>query len=836
MQPKLDLSWLRSRQTYHDKVFALADRTLRGPGTPLIQDGADDFASHLRRDGRNLVVWPEDMGLWAALTGDRAADARASDSLVGAAATLFTSYAPQMSFYGAKYPAVATHFPPIRQLGLALTDTFGRTALETYSEMAARYHVWLAAGVELAQSWHVVCNTDEHPPQEACDEQNPAKVAALGDPEDPRGYVYEATSPDVSNMALLFGPDGKLVSKQVKTYITPSEVGQAEGAVTALDLVPGSITSGLSAVKTPVGTLGFVTSKDAWMPDVVDRLEEGGADLLLQPEFFSGDLATTTGMWAADTLKAAGYSDVQRHPGFSAMALPSAVGAVFDFTADQQSHIAERLAKPAPGKWLIGQPPGPGLVGVTPWVVPDPLSKNESIAARRKRLGEAGKKLAPGSGVACPDPAKAGPCQNGHVETVLWKDVPVGFPSYHRAGGHKRTRFLAARPLARQKRPERNAAVAMNGGYVAVAFEQHRAGGDRVMVAASRDGGRHWLLAKDAAPSTAGDQQWPAITIDRRGRMTLAWTMTVPQPSPSGVRTIVIPRVVYAQGRVTGDGAKFGAFRPIDPPGPATAAQWKPALALGTGGVVHAAFVDSRTKFADDSLPQAGLYYTRIRAGRAEPAHRLDEAKPAKLAARMDNAWSPSVAVSGRRVLVTWLDFQNYDWDVMSRLSANGGAGFAAQVDSNLEKPDVEDLSDSPKAILAGGGPFIAWTDFHKRDSVSRVHPLYDIYLAKPGGKPVQADPYGGRQVSTYWPAACAAGRDPIVAFQDSATGVARVDLTRVRAGTRRGRALRLSDADAPAYRPAIACSGGHFVAAWEDMRSGPPRIFASAGALARVR
>src|SRR6476661_6226406 len=84
VQPKLDLSWLQSRQTYHDKVFALADRTLRGPGTPLIQDGADDFASHLRPDGRNLVVWPEDMGLWAALTGDRAADARASGSLVGA--------------------------------------------------------------------------------------------------------------------------------------------------------------------------------------------------------------------------------------------------------------------------------------------------------------------------------------------------------------------------------------------------------------------------------------------------------------------------------------------------------------------------------------------------------------------------------------------------------------------------------------------------------------------------------------------------------------------------------------------------------------------------------
>ena len=69
-----------------------------------IQDGADDFASHLRPDGRNLVVWPEDMGLWAALTGQRGQTARASGSLVGAVATLFTSYAPQMTYYGGVYP------------------------------------------------------------------------------------------------------------------------------------------------------------------------------------------------------------------------------------------------------------------------------------------------------------------------------------------------------------------------------------------------------------------------------------------------------------------------------------------------------------------------------------------------------------------------------------------------------------------------------------------------------------------------------------------------------------------------------------------------------------
>jgi len=58
VQPKLDLAWMQSRQTFHDKMFGLADRRLRGPGRPPIQSGADDFASHLRGH-RDLVVWPD---------------------------------------------------------------------------------------------------------------------------------------------------------------------------------------------------------------------------------------------------------------------------------------------------------------------------------------------------------------------------------------------------------------------------------------------------------------------------------------------------------------------------------------------------------------------------------------------------------------------------------------------------------------------------------------------------------------------------------------------------------------------------------------------------------
>ena len=69
MGAKLNIRWLENRQTYRDYLFALADKTQRGDGKPVILDGADDMASH--RSGNDLVVWPESVGLFAALTGER---------------------------------------------------------------------------------------------------------------------------------------------------------------------------------------------------------------------------------------------------------------------------------------------------------------------------------------------------------------------------------------------------------------------------------------------------------------------------------------------------------------------------------------------------------------------------------------------------------------------------------------------------------------------------------------------------------------------------------------------------------------------------------------------
>jgi hypothetical protein len=236
---------------------------------------------------------------------------------------------------------------------------------------------------------------------------------------------------------------------------------------------------------------------------------------------------------------------------------------------------------------------------------------------------------------------------------------------------------------------------------------------------------------------------------------------------------------------------------------------------------VHAVWIDERERSADDELPQAHVFYRRIGRGQAR---RLDQGVPVDAAAKLDNAWAPRIAVRGRRVLVSWLDFQGYDWGVFSRLSGNGGASFGRERRVTSDAADQEELADSPDPAFVGGKPLIAWTDWRKRSSAStQPHQGYDIFIAAPGGRNRQVDPYGGRQLSTFAPSLCdGGGGHAIVAFQDSS---ARTSAVRTAAIPAR-RTHVLSGAPGDAWRPRIACANGRAVVVWEDERDGPPRLY----------
>lgn len=654
VSPRFDKEWVDTREHFREKLLALTDRSLRGPDSP-VQAGVADVAS--RRLGpsdrarpvqtaRDLITFPEDLGLMAAFSGSRAVTARSAGGLAEAVVGLIGTYAPVNAYYIGKYPALAMRpFPPTRLLSLALTDTFVRVAVESFAELADRTDSYVVAGVTLAQDWQVVCTSKASfvPPPGAgpCVVEDPARVAMLRSPDEPeRTYAYEATTDKPSTMALVFDPEGRVVAKTVKAYLTPIELpGQ-------LDLVPGEV-DGVRAIPTPVGRLGIVTSKDAWMPDVTRKLDEQRTEILIQPEFFVGSTVSTKGPWNADLLQGSGYSDVMRHPQLRAMAMPQLVGNVFDFSADAQAHIVTRDGK-AGG--LVGQPSAPGFAAVAPWVVGEP---GGSIARRRRLLGEAGEKLLPG-GPPCPSPRQSGPCAGGQVESVLAADVRVGErPKYRRsraAQAAKGSPFSAARPLRPGKAAQRNVALASRGRRVYAAWEELRGGRDRVLVAVSKDGGRRF-----GRPSVLGTGRWPSISAGSGGRVWVSFEAS--------------DRVLVASS--SDSGRRFGKAVRL----PGSAAQHKPAIvALGRRDA-FVAWIDHRTKSPGEALPEAGLYGSRLTAGRAPgQARRLDSTGPtAMFAQELDHAWAPSVAARGRRVSVSWVDFRGYDWSVFARTSNDHG-------------------------------------------------------------------------------------------------------------------------------------------------------------------
>src|SRR5690242_15899140 len=217
-------------QTYHDEMAALMDAAFPNRAT-LVQAGVDDVASHVRpadpaAPPDALVVFPEDVGLVAALIGTRGAASRARPTAVGAIAFLFDPYAPQVAYYDGKFPGQ----PPVRQLVLALTDTLYRSFYETFRELAMTHGVYLAASANIAPARRV---------EEAAE---PALVALLRDPDEPgRTYAYEAISPTPYNTTLVFAPDGEVLVPDGSggTLRSPSQTGGViRGTTNKAYLVP----------------------------------------------------------------------------------------------------------------------------------------------------------------------------------------------------------------------------------------------------------------------------------------------------------------------------------------------------------------------------------------------------------------------------------------------------------------------------------------------------------------------------------------------------------------------------------------------------------------------
>ena len=848
--------------TFRAKMFALVDASRRAPGT--VQQGVDDVASHLApRDPDAPVVavvhFPESVGLIAGLIGTRGATARQATSATGAFASLLGPYADVITHYDGEFPELAAQ--PIRGLVVALTDVLYRAVYETFRDIAVEYGIYVSVSFDGAPARRVDASEDA------------ALVALLRDPDEPaRDYAYVATSALPRNFVFLFDPQGQLLvpdgnggllhaprdtagalpGSSAKAYLTPIEqtLDKPGGG---LSLASGSVRD-LDVLDTPVGALGVVISKDAWMPDVNERFDLKGASFLLQSEAFSS-WAYDVSEWAPDVFKEGGYANLQIRGGFLYNAAPSMTGNLFDVTFDGQSALLEkrRDKTPAgprtPDNAFIGQLADRGFVRVAPWIVADPppaVSPPLRLDERRLELAEAGVNLLPGSGVPCPDSLAVGSCDDGYREAVIHADldippgpgagvgVPVTSDPTRRATSFGANRAVS--PIASGR--QRHARVAALGRRVAVVWDDTRDGGlPAIYLALSTDSGVSFAAPVKVSDAPAGlsTELDPDVAMDRNG-ITVVWQAFV-SGADDDATTIALTRF-------DASGAKLGGDVRVDG-GSTAAGRWQPALALLDDGAPVVAWIDERDT-GPDGVALEHVYAARGTASGSSfaPAVRVDQGDATPLAASMDNKWAPTILAEGALVHVAWVDFRDYNWDVYAARSGDGGRTFGVNQRVN-GFAGIERICDAPALAFGRGGRIrLAWTDVRAREPDSNVF----VAESADGG----ASWLGDRQLdgsrrgfdtdrdrpSLQSAVALArAGERGFAVWQDDRAGnndilFAALDDTRGGSATREERVDDTGDGPSNQYRPHLAIAGtgdaARCIVVWEDDREGTSRIYAA--------
>jgi predicted amidohydrolase len=445
---------------------------------------------HLADDRPNLVTYPEDQGLMAYLVGARGEGARRimddGGNGTAALASLAVPYAPQMAYYEAKFPGVDA---PGQLLLLALTDTAVRSIIEVFSELARDHGVHVTVSTNVADFERVEGPT----------------AALLADPEAGTAYAYEATTPQVFNQNFLFGPDGELLDAHKKAYLVPLERSRDLGLG-----MTGVPVDELGFVDLPFGRVGTVTSKDAWMPDVNDRYDQLGAQLLVQPEAFDTWGDPGDDLWPPDKFQRSGWLMTQRHPALRANVTPMLTGHFGEIRFDGQPLIAVEAPGGVPGLCLMGQEPRPGWAAVGRW---SDLERPQELCGEdlRVQLAERAERMKPGSGDEL---------ENVYAEDVVFADLsfPTRPPVVERL---PRGAFDVATPVPGEATQLRPALAAADDGAV-MAWVDFREGTAQSVYAARFDPGTGWGEAvrvsdREIREHDHFDNQWAPAVAARGG-------------------------------------------------------------------------------------------------------------------------------------------------------------------------------------------------------------------------------------------------------------------------------------------------------------------------------
>lgn len=371
---KLDFTAYASFATWQAEI----DRIFRDLVRPALSDRLP-----------NLVVLTEDFGLPTGLLGSRGATTRAAKDAepLTALTNLFVAYATQAGYYSSHFTLPGTDLQPLaRALLLALTDTLTRAFVTPLTAAARNYGVYLVACTNVAPSRRST---------------NPDDVAFFGDVDNPaRSEVYLPDGIDVFNTAFFWGPDGDLIGTTRKVNLTAPEVE-------LLNLSPGRLED-VEVFDTPIGRIGIAISLDAFVANYVQRLNDLGAVLVVQPDANPGEWANAVGdlnpdRWQPDEwldsimgMLSAEYPNI--HYNATSMMTGNFFPGVLDANGsptgivfDGQSTITMKSGR-APSRNFIGTLPTEDIrlfgtrplrgqfLALSPWAFPDPATLPTSAA------------------------------------------------------------------------------------------------------------------------------------------------------------------------------------------------------------------------------------------------------------------------------------------------------------------------------------------------------------------------------------------------------------------------------------------------------------------------
>lgn len=359
-------------------------------------------AQYLSSNQPNVLVLGEMLGLPAAFAGQRALLARHAATARTAMVEIAAGLLPRMIRCRQMWPGISLP----RALLLAATDALYRPFAETLTRLAAQYRT------------HLVATTLAPRVRQSDD---PREIARWGR----RGAqsVYLPAGREVYNAALVFGPDGALLQRVNKVYLTSRERE-------TLDLTPGLL-SDARAIPTAAGRLGVAISLDAFTPDYLRHLDAQGVEVVLQPDANDQAWAAPSKTWEwqpAEWLNSVLGSIQPLYPHLRYNVCAMQTGNLFDVTFDGQSSITtcDAPALSRPGSAFVGVDEAVhtvtgatlagGFLAVAPWVMIDPVAVEPqiSLSERRARLATLGRELLPGGGQA-----------NRYRETAIWADLSV---------------------------------------------------------------------------------------------------------------------------------------------------------------------------------------------------------------------------------------------------------------------------------------------------------------------------------------------------------------------------------------------------------------------------